>query len=297
MQAKGKRRFGDRYDGRRLRNASAYFSIIPHIMKRRSDSCVYFDDEIEIGVLEEYVQKKRESDKRFESLSLSHVMITAMVQLMTLRPALNRFVIAGKVYARNDLSVSIAVKHKMTADSEESIIKPLFEKTDALYEVYTKITKAINEDVRAETAKTDTDIMANLFKMFPSWILRVFVNIVIFLDRRGLMPKAIHKASPFHTGLFVTNVGSLGIGPIYHHIYDFGTTSIFIAIGKKEWALKRKLDGTIVDRRIVRIKIVADERICDGLYFAHSFRLLKHMLKHPESLELPPQETPPDPWI
>lgn len=296
MQVKRKRRFGDRYDGWRLRNTSAYFSVIPHIMKRRSDSCVFFDDEIDIGVLEDYVQKKRE-DTRYDGLSLSHVMITAMVHLMVLRPALNRFVIGGKAFARNTLTVSMAVKHRMSSEAEESIIKPVFEKTDTLYEVYTKITSAIAEDVRVEKAKTATDGMANLFHLFPSWLLRLVVNTMTFLDHRGCMPKAIHKASPFHTSLFVTNVGSLGIGPIYHHIYDFGTTSIFIAIGKKEWALKRKLDGSIADKRIVRIQIVADERICDGFYYAHSFRLLKHMLKHPEQLESAAREMPEDPWI
>lgn len=297
MQTKRKRRFGDRYDGWKLRNASAYFSVIPHIMKRHSDSSVYFDDEIDIGVLEDYVQKKRQEDPRYENLSLSHVMITAMLHVMIMRPALNRFVIGGKVYARNSLTVCMAVKHKMSSESAESIIKPVFEKTDALFEVYSKIMSAIEEDVRSANGKTDTDNVANILRLLPSWLIRLVVNIMIFLDNHGKMPKAIHRASPFHTSLFVTNVGSLGIGPIYHHIYDFGTTSIFFAIGKKEWTLRRKLDGSITEKRVVRIKIVADERICDGFYYAHSFRLLKHMLKHPDALEKPPAEAPEDPWL
>jgi hypothetical protein len=102
------------------------------------------------------------------------------------------------------------------------------------------------------------------------------------------MPKVIHRASPFHTSAFVTDLGSLGIKPIFHHIYDFGTTSIFLAFGKKEHSREIDAAGQVVERKYIGLKVVNDERICDGHYFAGAFKILAPFLKDPRKLETPP---------
>jgi hypothetical protein len=191
----------------------------------------------------------------------------------------------------------MSIKRGMSRDAEEAIIKPEFLGTDTIYDVYHKINNAIELDVRDNTVENDTDMVARILKFCPSFIIRSIVNVISALDHYGLMPKIINRASPFHTSLFITDVGSLGIGPVYHHIYDFGTTSVFIAMGKKETILTRNEDGTIGNKRIIRIKIVVDERICDGYYYAESFRSLKRLLKKPKLLEQVPEELPKDTWI
>jgi hypothetical protein len=104
------------------------------------------------------------------------------------------------------------------------------------------------------------------------------------MDKIGLLPKAINKVSPFHTSVFITNMGSLGIKSIYHHIYEFGTTSIFVAMGKKYSRMELDNDGNAIKRKYIDIKVVADERICDGYYYALSMRMLSKILKNPEIL-------------
>ena len=91
--------------------------------------------------------------------------------------------------------------------------------------------------------------------------------------------------------------GSIGIDPIYHHLYDFGTTSVFLALGKKQRVQVVEPDGSVVVKRVVRVKFVLDERICDGQYYAESFRIFRRLLKKPEQLEVPPTEFPEDTWI
>lgn len=291
-----KRRLGDRYDGWRLRHTQSFFSVMPHIMKRRSDSMVFFDDAVEIDQLEKYVRKKRR-EENMPGFSMFHLFIAAAVRMITLRPALNRFVIGGKSYARNHMSVSMTVKRALSKDAEDVVIKPTFFPEDTLYDVYRKINDAILTEAKDDTAENDTDMVARILDACPAFLVRAFVNVINMLDHCGLMPKAVNKLSPFHTSIYITDVGSLGIGPIYHHIYDFGTTSIFMAMGKKETEWYRNADGSVGERRVIRLRFVLDERICDGYYFAESFRSMKRLLKTPELLELQPDMVPEDPWI
>ena len=101
-----------------------------------------------------------------------------------------------------------------------------------------------------------------------------------------MLPKSIIEASPFHTSVFLTNVGSLGIDAIYHHIYNFGTTSMFFAMGRKKKSYVYE-DDEIRQEKCITLAFVGDERICDGYYYASSFKALTRYLKHPELLEEP----------
>ena len=117
----------------------------------------------------------------------------------------------------------------------------------------------------------------------------MLIGLLRVLDFYGIMPRVIHRASPFHTSVFITDLGSLGIKPIYHHLYNFGTTSIFVAFGAKERQREILKDGTIVERRYIGMKVVNDERICDGHYYASAFKLLLSYFKDPSQLERPPE--------
>ena len=296
MQETRKRRLGDRYDGWRLRHTQSFFSVMPHIMKRRSDSSVLFDDLVEIEQLETYVRRLRK-EQNMPGFSMFHLFIAASVRMITLRPWLNRFVIGGKSYARNRLTISMTVKRTLSKDSEDVVIKPDFDGTDTIYDVYRKISEAISHEVKDPSVENDTDMVARILDTCPAWLTRAIINVFNVLDHLGLMPKAINRLSPFHTSMYITDVGSLGIGPVYHHIYDFGTTSIFMAMGKKETVLEKHFDGTIREKKVIRLRFVVDERICDGYYFSESFRSLKRLLKNPSLLEQPPESIPADTWI
>jgi len=123
----------------------------------------------------------------------------------------------------------------------------------------------------------------------PGFLVRFLVWFLRALDFHGKLPKAIHRASPFHTSVFVTDLGSLGIRPIYHHLYEFGTTSLFIAFGVKERVHTVDREGRPVVHRFVGIKVVNDERICDGHYYARAFKLMSALFHDPAALEVPPE--------
>lgn len=289
--AEYKRRLGDRYDGRRIRTLDSFYRIIPFIMRSRVDSQNYFEDKIEISHTEAYLRKKRKSCDI--NIGLLHVLIAAMVRTISMRPALNRFIAGQNIFARNEILVSLAIKKELKADSPETTIKFKFEPTDTLSQITEKMNSQIEKNKVLET-KNNTDKTARLFMLCPSMLVKFLIFIVRLLDYFGKMPRIINKVSPFHTSFFITDLGSLGIQPVYHHLYDFGTTTFFIAFGAK---IKEKVidaSNNIVDKKYITIKVVTDERIVDGYYYASAFKLYKTLIQNPERLDLQPENIEPD---
>ena len=282
-----KRRFGDRYDGRLLRNVDPFYKIIPYIMKSRVDSQVFFNEKIIFDKIEPYLHQKRKEG--YTQIGFLHIITAAMVRMLSQRPRINRFVCGNKIYARNEITISLAVKKDMRDDSPETTIKVKFEPTDTINDVIDKMNKAINENKKLNE-DNDTDKTAKWIMRCPGFLVNFFVGLIKWLDRKGRMPKAINKVSPFHTSFFITDVGSLGVQPVYHHIYEFGTTSIFLAFGYKNKEKYINDENQVTERKYVDLKIVVDERICDGFYYAKSFRLLKRLMENPVFLEKPPQK-------
>lgn len=280
------RRFGDRYDGRLIRSLDAFYKIIPFIMKTRVDALVYFDDRIEIDRTEAYIRAQKANLKN--NISFLHIVIAAMVRTMSQKPGLNRFIAGQRIYARNEILISLCVKKELKESSPEAVIKMKFNPTDTILEIVQKVNAAIGENKKADTSN-DADKTAKLFMLCPRFLINFMIGIVKFCDYYGIMPKIINRISPFHTSIFITDLGSLGIQPVYHHLYNFGTTSIFISFGKKEKEKVIDQEDNIVNKRFIDLKVVIDERIADGHYYANAFKLFKKLIQNPERLEVQPE--------
>jgi len=278
--------FGDRYDGWRVRKVDALFSVVPFILTTRVDSQVFFEVKISIDTIETFIRKYKEE---IPDLSIMHVVMASLVRLFSQRPYLNRFIVWNKIFARNHMSFSLAIKRSMTDEGEETVIKPYFLPTDTLQDVVrkTKLELTNNQQVGQENS---SDSISKLMGFLPDFLLRSVIFFVKQLDKIGLMPKVFFEASPFHTSLFLTNLGSIGIESIYHHLYEVGTCSIFAAIGRKNKKNILNKDGSIMPTKSMLLKFVIDERICDGFYYASSMRMLEKILSDPSVLLLPPEQ-------
>lgn len=272
--------FGYRTDGRRLKNISPFFKIIPQVMRTRADSQVYYSYDISIKSIDEYIDKKAEEGIR---ISYMHIIYAAMVRLLSQRPQLNRFIMNGRTYARNEIEISLAIKRTLTDEGEETTIKLPFSGDENIFEIKEKLDNAINYN-KENVKQNDTDILATTLSVIPNFLLKMSISFIMFLDNHGMLPKFMIKASPFHTSAFLTNVASLGIDAIYHHLYDFGTTGLFLAMGKKKKDYIYD-DDNIKEEKCISLAFVCDERICDGYYFANSVKLFNKYLKKPELLE------------
>ena len=272
--------FGKRADGRRIRNVNPFFIVIPHIMKRRSDAQVFYSHEIPLAPLDEYIAKKEAEGIKMTYMSIIY---SSLIRIIAEKPLLNRFVMNGKVYARNDITVSLAIKKGMSETAEETTLKLHFNGTETIFDIRNVLEKVIVEN-KDTTAENSTDKLAKTLAYIPNWLIKFVVNSLMFLDKHDLMPKAVINASPFHTSAFLTNVGSLGIDAIYHHLYDFGTTGVFLAMGKKKKSFI-SVDDSLKEEKSLSLRWVLDERICDGYYYASALKSFTKYMKKPELLE------------
>ena len=272
--------FGRRSDGRKIKNVEPIFKILPTVMKERNDSQVLFKQDIPLGPLDEYINKKAEEGIR---LSYMNIIYAAIVRIIGQRPKLNRFIMSGNVYARDSIFVSLMIKKNLSDDAPETLTKIEYTGNETIFEIKDKVDEVIAQNKDYATNNSTDNLVGTLAKI-PTGVVKVAVNILMWMDKHGIMPKAVISASPFHTSVFLTNVGSLGIDSIYHHIYNFGTTSLFFAMGKKKKSYVYE-DDEIKQEKCITIAFVGDERICDGYYYASSFKQLQKILKHPEVLE------------
>ena len=272
--------FGFRSDGRKVKTVPAFFKVIPNVMKTRNDSEVFFKQDISLTEMDEYISKKAAEGI---NISYMNIIYAAIVRILSQRPELNRFAMHGNIYARNEILVSLAIKKSLTDEGQETTTKISYTGKENIFEVKQKIDEVIGQNKDYATSN-NTDDFAKIISKIPTWIVRIIINILMFMDKRGFLPKAVIDASPFHTSAFLTNVGSLGIDSIYHHLYNFGTTSLFFAMGKKKKSYVYE-DDEIKQEKCITLAFVGDERICDGYYYASSFKQLQKYLKHPELLE------------
>ena len=284
---------GDRKDGWKLRNVPLFFTVVPFIMRTRLDSQDYYAETLDAEPMMDFMKAHKED---IPNILMMTIFVAAMVRMISQRPALNRFVVHNKLYAHNSIEISIAIKRNMSDDGEETMIKPSFDPRDTLPDVQRRLEEAITEAMNHEEG-TGIDGVAGWLGKLPAFLFRFAVSLIHFLDNNGWLPRKLTQASPWHCSAMFTNVGSLGIGPIYHHLTELGTYSCFIAMGKRERQTVYDENGEASVRRTVGMKIVNDERICDGYYYASSMRMLRRLLNNPALLMEPPKRVMLDPAV
>ena len=285
---KRKRRWGDRKDGWRLRTINPMNKVMPFIMPMRCDACNTFAESINITESEKFVSEQIIAGN--EGFSMLHVIVAAYIRTVSQHPALNRFISGQRVYARNDIQVVMTIKKKMTVDSPDTCIKIHFEPTDTIFDVYEKFNQAIVENKSEDSdGGSAFDSVMGTLSAFPRSFLRFAVWFLNKLDYHGMLPKFLLEVSPFHGSMIITSMGSLGIKPIYHHIYNFGNLPVFVSYGSKRKVNEIDSKGEIVAKKLIDLKIVTDERICDGFQYAAAFRCWKKYMENPALLVNPPE--------
>ena len=217
------------------------------------------------------------------------VVIAGYLRLVSQNPNLNRFVINRRIYSRNHFAVSfVALKPSSKGGSSETVIKLYFNMDDDIFEVNRKVEEAIEKTEKSADAPSNaTDKFLQGLNKVPG-LMASIVGFLKLWDKYFGLPFSIIDASPFHTSLFITNLASIRLGSVYHHMYDFGSTSIFIAMGQPEKKLV-KVGETITDKKVIPVKVSTDDRVESGYYYARCFRQFKRYMANPEILEKKPE--------
>lgn len=285
--SKYKRRFGDRKEGRLLRSLPAFAKFVPFIMPTRNDACNQYEESFEVSDVDRRLRKLRVDGNK--GIGILHFIIAAYIRGVSMLPGMNRFVVGRRIYARDNIEVVMTVKRSLANDATETTIKVVFEPTDTIFDVYRKMSEKIDE-IKTVEGNNNTEDVAEAMCKAPRFLLRFALTILRIMDYFGWLPQSLLDASPFHGSMIITDLGSLRIGPIYHHIYNFGTLPVFISFGAKRHAYELDRHGNMVDRKYVDCKFVMDERTVDGHYYAQFLQAFRYICQHPEIVETPPSK-------
>ena len=282
-----RRRTGDRIDGRLLRSLSGFQLFTPYIMPTRNDALNYFSENVEITEADRWLRQQRVNG--YKGMGFLHVLIAAYVRSISKYPGMNRFIAGRHIFARNDIEVVMTVKKTMDMEAPDTTIKVHFSPSDTVYDVYRKVNEQV-DSVKDNAEDNGTDRFANTMKKLPRPIFRFIIWVLKIMDYFGWIPQDLLEVSPFHGSMVITDLGSLGVKPVFHHIYNFGTVPVFLAFGAKRKAYEVTRTGTVVKNKYMDFNITLDERICDGYYMANAVKAFKSFVADPTSLEIPPEE-------
>ncbi len=273
-----------RCDGKRVRNEVPMYYLVPQFMTQRHDAMNMITVDIPVEPMRKYMNAKRKEGYHISHMAL---LMTAYTHLIAEFPSLNRFVTNRRIYEHNDITVSLVVLRPGSTGNDDTMAKLHFTPEDTVFDVQRKLDEYIekNSSGAEEDANGLDKFMGFLCGLgglldFAGWILR-------FMDRHGLLPRSLVELSPFHASVLVTNLASIRTNHIYHHVYDFGTTSVSIAMGNMREVPRRGRSGEIELVRCIPMGVVMDERIASGHYFALAFARMKEMLADPVQLETP----------
>ena len=275
--------FKHRSDGIFEKTADPILGMTAHIMPHRYDAMVNFLLEARCEAMDEYIKKTYE--KKGIHFSYMEILIAAIVRMYAEKPFLNRFVMNGRVYRRDAIYISFTVKKQLTEDSPETTVKLKFTGEENIFEIKKKVDDIIMQN-KGTSAENDTDNTAKILSKIPNWLVKGVVGLLKWMDRHNCMPKKIIEVSPFHTSCFLTNMKSISTDYVYHHLYDFGTTGLFVGLGKEHMEAVVNPDTKQLEPgKVIRLGLVIDERICDGFYYAKSIKVAKKYILQPELLE------------
>lgn len=269
--------FFDRYDGDVVQNESALRRIMPILMPRRNDAVVYFEQTIEVDRCLEFLDRKPD-------ISFFHVVLAAIVRAIGQRPMMNRFICGGRIYQRKDITLSFAVKKRLSDDAGMTVMKLHFTGKEVLQEVVDKVNVAIEKG--RSKALTTSEKEMQLAKVLPRTLLSCMLYLQRLLDAWNLLPPSVSRNDPCYSSMFIANLGSVGLDAPFHHLYEYGTNPLFGTIGRIHDAPVVTPERQLKVARVVRLRYSFDERITDGLYCAKSLEIFAECVRKPELLEL-----------
>lgn len=266
-----------RADGKRAREESLIANAIPYIMPKRYDAQNFITEYADMEILRRYIHEKRKDGIRISYMTL---ILAAYFKAYQKNPKINRFIMNKRIYERNHFCVSFMIlKKRESGLSDEACIKVFFEPGDDVFSINRKIEEVVAKN-QAASVNNSTDKFAKFMFSLPL-LPTLVVNLARLLDRYGLLPRRIIDLSPFHTSLFITNLASINTNAIFHHCYEFGTTGVFISMGKP---VANYINGEY-RKKLIPLACVLDERICTGHEYALFWESFRRYLKHPEWLE------------
>lgn len=258
-----------RPDARPAEGVPPYRRFMPALMPTRRASSVLLDQRVALDRTRAFLDEFNVA--RGAHATVFHVVIWAIVRTLAAHPRLNRFVAGGRLWQRDGIWISYTAKKAFDEDAPLFEVKRRFEPDVS----FADVVKLLHGDVAAgrDPGHVDaTDRQLRVLLALPHSVRRAAVLAVNRLDALGLLPRSWIEPDPFFASVFVTNLGSVGLDAVFHHLYDYGNIPLFCAVGRVHD------DG---GHPVVSLKFTYDERVDDGFYAARALEDLRAMVEDP----------------
>ena len=277
-----------RPDGTYIQNLSNTRRIMPFLMHGRTESTVYYEQHVEVEKAWKFVEDFRKQTGL--KASILHLMIWRTAQVLNQRPGLNRFVAGRRIFQRNDIWISFSMKKEMNDEAPLVVVKKKIDPNWTFEETVRQIQGGIVKG--REGTRSTLDKEMDLAFMFPHFMVSFLTWLLKTLNHFGWLPGSLIRADELYGSLFIANLGSIGLQPAYHHLYEWGDIPIFMALGANEPRMALDERGRPAVKDMMTIKYSFDERINDGFYSIKALELLKKLVENPEMI-LEPEPPPP----
>lgn len=274
--------FGRRPDATLVRDLSEMRRFMPYVSPRRNDSIFYMMQEYDVEAALEFVEKKNAERPADRPITLFHLFLRALSQVVELRPGVNRFVKGGKLWQRDGVWLTFSAKREIVDGSPMLTIKRRFQpRAESLDEMVDAIYEQLGRGRRGEETRSDKEMKLAL--RLPGFVIKAVMALMRGADSLGLLPRSMIDPDPLFTSVFVANLGSVGYRAGFHHLWEYGTASVFGVMGL--------IEPGAGGRRKMSVAWSYDERIEDGLYSYNTLELIRERLLRPELLVDPlPEE-------
>jgi hypothetical protein len=264
-----------RPDGHLVRGLHPYRRVMGFVMPTRNESVVYFDSYVDAEQLLAYLAQ---AGPRF-GCDVTHCLAATGCITMVQNPTVNRFSLGGRLYQRDGVYLSFSMKRAQADRAAKlSVIKIRLQEG----ETFRQLCERINSGIRVERSgeRTYADREFGLMSRIPRPILWLGVRALKTLDYYNLLPGSFIENDPLYTSMFCANLGSLQMGAGYHHLYEWGTCSVFTMAGQIE---DRPIvrDGMVEIRKVLPLRFTYDERMDDGLNARFGIETFLYGLEHP----------------
>jgi len=280
-----------RRDGSPVKGLPAFTKIMPYLMPTRTEAIIYYQEDYDVTETLAYIKDFNRHFVKEERavLTLFEVVLCAASRAVAERPRLNRFIAGRHYYQRNQILLSFVAKKELTDEGKEVNIKVAF----SPYETLATVAKKIGEQVKKGISEDghDNEKIVDAVTKAPGFLLKFMNWAYNWLDNHNLLPYSVTESDPMWSSIFLANVGSFGLNPPFHHLFERGNCPVFMAVGKvrDEARLVSAPDGSpkIETRKILRVNFSFDDRIADGIYMGRALELVRGYIEDPSLLAVP----------
>ena len=271
-----------RADGVLVRDLSNTRRVMPYLMRGRNESAVYFEYDVHLPKTDAFVRAWNQANPMLR-IDVFHLFVWAMRDAFERNPGVHRVIAGGRHYERKGIWFSYAVKTKLETGAPLVVVKRRFDLDTSFGAMVEGMQR---EQARATSSEQSTvDKELGLLMSFPGFVRRLIMATIRVGDRLGLLPRAFIEKDPMYTSAFFANMASLGMPAVYHHLYEYGTATVFGSVGRPVGEPGSPTSGPD-RRRVMTLKFTFDERADDGLAAWFTLRRVKQVIEDPEACGL-----------